>query len=330
MENFEMADLYLRQRKLESIFELLGAEENDITYSIGWALAHSPGLLRRVVRHLFPGTSTAEASEIKLQEHKRGGGITDIEILGPNIHAINEAKRGWNLPTKEQLMKYAKRLKKSKRTHRVMAAMSECSHEYAEPRLPKHVLGFPVHYLNWTDVDRLARLTRLSKGAHAEKRLLAQLQTYIRKIVNMQKQESNMVYVVSVKRGRPRWSKLSWQEIITDKHRYFHPCGVDGYPKEPPNYIGFRYDGQLQSIHHIDKWKLVDEIHTEIPEIKPGKWSPPLYFLYTLGKPIKPSKVVRSGKIHNSRFRVMLDLLLTSKTILEAKRLTDKRMAKQD
>jgi hypothetical protein len=322
-----MADLYLRHRKLESIFELLGAKENDITFSIGWALAHSPGFLRRVVRSLFSVTSTEEVTEVKLQEHKRGGGVTDIEIVGPNIHAIIEAKRGWNLPTKKQLIRYAGRLKKSRRNYRVMAAMSECSHEYSKPRLPGRVGGFPVRYLNWTDVHRLARLGR---GSHAEKRLLVQLQTYIRKIVHMQTQESNMVFVVSVAAGRPLWSKVSWEEIVTKKHRYFHPCGGNGWPKEPPNYIGFRYKGQLQSIHHVDKCKVVDEMHTDIPEIRPGKWSPPLYFLYTLGKPIKPLKTVKSGNIRNRRLRAMLDLLLTCKSILEAERLTNKRMAKED
>jgi 3-methyladenine DNA glycosylase AlkD len=34
-----MPDLFLHARKLESVFELLGAKENDITYSIGWALS---------------------------------------------------------------------------------------------------------------------------------------------------------------------------------------------------------------------------------------------------------------------------------------------------
>ncbi len=90
----------------------------------------------------------------------------------------------------------------------------------------------------------------------------------------------------------------------------------------------FSCNGQLQSIHHVDKWKVVDEMHTDIPEIKPGKWSPPLFFLYTLGKPIKPLKVVKSGNIRNRRVRAMLDLLLTCKTISSAKRRTDKRIAK--
>jgi hypothetical protein len=118
---------------------LLGAEENDITYSVGWALAHSPGLLGGIVRSLFPDALTKDATEIKLQEHKRGGGISDIQILGPSVHAIIEAKRGWTLPTEAPLMKYANRLKKSPQDYRVMAAKSECSHEYAGPRLPKRV-----------------------------------------------------------------------------------------------------------------------------------------------------------------------------------------------
>ena len=41
-----LSDLSLHGRKLESIFELLGSAEDDITYSLGWVLAHSPNLLR--------------------------------------------------------------------------------------------------------------------------------------------------------------------------------------------------------------------------------------------------------------------------------------------
>ena len=41
MENRDMADLSLHNRELNSVFELLGTKENDITYSVGWALAHS-------------------------------------------------------------------------------------------------------------------------------------------------------------------------------------------------------------------------------------------------------------------------------------------------
>jgi len=42
-----MAELYLHQRQVQSVFNLLGEKENDITFSLGWALSRSPRFLCR-------------------------------------------------------------------------------------------------------------------------------------------------------------------------------------------------------------------------------------------------------------------------------------------
>jgi hypothetical protein len=62
--------------------------------------------------------------------------------------------------------------------------------------------------------------------------------------MTIQNQTSNTVYVVSLGAERTSWSgSLTPIEIVTVKDRYFHPIG-DGYPKEPPNYLGFRWHGR--------------------------------------------------------------------------------------
>jgi hypothetical protein len=43
-----MTVLFLHGRKIETIFDLLGREENDMTYALGWALAESPQFLRQL------------------------------------------------------------------------------------------------------------------------------------------------------------------------------------------------------------------------------------------------------------------------------------------
>lgn len=179
----------------------------------------------------------------------------------------------------------------------------------------RHIDGVPVVHFGWRELTRLAHAKH---GTHAEKRLLAQLRAFFERIVKMQNQESNLVYVVSLGGGTPKWSTLSWIEIVNDRRRYFHHVGRKGWPKEPPNYIAFRYGGQLQSIHHIEAWKVVTDIHAEMPELTPGRWEP--HFLYTLGPAIVPPRVVKTGNIYpNGRVWAMLDLLLTSKTIAEAR-----------
>ncbi len=203
--------------------------------------------------------------------------------------------------------------------------MSECSSEYAKLQLKERVNGMQITHIGWRDIQQMAR--RCS-GTHAEKRLLDELRIYLERIVKVQDQQSNLVYVVSLGMDTPKWSTLSWKKIV-EEGRYFHPVGTKGWPKEPPNYIGFRYDGRLQSIHHVDEAKITTDVHAEMPELTPGPW--PSHFIYTLGPPIRPDKVVKSGKVYRSaRVWAMLDLLLTCDSISEAAEQTKQRRAGTD
>lgn len=323
-----MAELHLHGRPISSIFELLGANENDITYSLGWALANSPSLTRAVLEQALGSGAKHGTDEIRLQERVPDSGITDILILGPTVRAIVEAKRGWQLPSVDQLALYVPRFREDERSHQVLLTMSEASREFAALHLPQAVDGVSVAHLAWKDI---IRLSRQPNAGHAEKRLLAELCTYLARIVSMQNQESNLVYVVSLGRGGPEWSSLSWIDIVEREGRYFHPVGPSGgWPKEPPNYLGFRYSGRLQRIHHVEEWKVVQDLHREIRGMKQKKLPRPL-FLYTLGPAITPDREVRTGNIYpNGRVWAMLDLLLTSETISEARDQTRARRQQDD
>ncbi len=313
-------EITLHGRSISSIFELLGSKENDITCSLGWAFSQCLSFREIFLRTLFPGKRSADVESVLLQEYEPGSGITDIELRGPDTHVIIEAKRGWVLPSVSQLKQYSLRLQSPLR-RRMLVTMSECSADYARLHLRAEVGGIAVRHLGWNDVRRLADR---SDGTHAEKRLLKQFRTYLERIVKMQKQDSNMVYVVSLAAGTPEWSTISWRDFITKKKIYFHPVG-GGWPKEPPNYLAFRFSGQLQSIHHVEGWKIVTKMQDEIPEIDDWGDEGP-YFVYRLGSPIRPHRTVKSGPIWNCRVWAMLDLLLTSKTISKASKVTKKRL----
>ena len=108
--------------------------------------------------------------------------------------------------------------------------------------------------------------------------------------------------------------------------KYFHPLGGNGWPKEPPNYIAFRYYGQLQSIHHIEDYVVTKNLHDEIPEM-PVSDGTVDFFVYKLGPAIVPTKVVKTGNIYASgRKWAMLDTLLTADTIAEACNISKARM----
>lgn len=88
--------------------------------------------------------------------------------------------------------------------------------------------------------------------------------------------------------------------------------------------MGFRYDGKLQSIHHVEDYEIVDDLTTKIAEMYPDPRPP--HFLYTLGPAIRPAKEVKTGPIHGkSRLKCMLDTLLTSDTVAEAHAITKER-----
>lgn len=324
-----MAELYLHKHQVESVFQLLGYQENDISRAVAHALARCPFFLRKFLARAIHWTGNIDNVVIRLQHHEPAGGFTDIEIEAPGqFYIIVEAKRGWILPTRGQVEKYVgrKSFKNSRAPIRHLVILSECSQEYAGLFLEPHaVSGIPIEPLSYRGVVTLARAAR-QRGSYAERHLLDELLTYLRGVMTMQQIDSNWVYVVALAQGKPKGWGISWIDIIKIKHRYFHPVGGGrgGWPKEPPNYIAFRYYGKLQSIHHIEEYEVFTNPHEKIPEIPEEKWGP--HFLYRLGPAFGPSREVRTGNIYRSgRVWCMLDTLFTCDTISAARDLSQKR-----
>jgi hypothetical protein len=311
---------------MKSVFQLLGEHENDISYSVAWGLTQCPSFLKVFLQSVLQWNGNVDEVEIRMQEYEKGKGFTDIEIeLTQKFHLIIEAKRGWNLPGIAQLLKYATRTSflQSPCPDKRLIVLSECSKDYAKHRVPDQVNGFPVEVLSWKDYYQFSKLAHAS-GTHAEKRLLQELNVYLGSLMTMQKQDSNMVYVVSIGGGSPEGWTISWRDIINKKMRYFHPVGGNGWVKEPPNYIAFRYDGKLQSIHHIEGYEVATNMSKVFPEAKDEEWEPS--FVYHLGAPFAPNKVVKTGNVYpNGRVWCMLDTLFTCSTISEARDLTKSR-----
>ena len=146
----------------------------------------------------------------------------------------------------------------------------------------------------------------------------------------MRDTNTNSVHVVSL--SRRVWE--GWPPDLSpvdevERHRIYHyPTRGGNYPKIVPNYMGFRYDGRLQSIHHVDSYEVVDSPHGLLPGAPDVRWDEPAYFL-RLGPPFRPNHEVRTG---TGNFRAAplsadLDLLLTCSTISEARDATKARRA---
>ncbi len=332
-----MTQLFLNKEKIDSVFQLLGTKEDDITYSIGYALSNSLEFLTSFVLSIYDKAIINDSLKITLQKSESGNGRTDIEIEAENFHFILEAKRGYWLPDVQQLFRYSLRFRSSPRKLCKIIVLTECFPDFAKKILPKTVNNYPVDYRSWRQIYEL---TQNLKAVKKKQIFVSELKKYLGGIISMQKQESNLVYVVSLSKNT-FVKDLSFIDVVKDKNIYFHPLGGKaGWPTEPPNYIGFRYNGKLQSIRHIEEYAITDIPHikeyaiTDTPDDRSifskkinNNTMNDLHYLYWLGNPIKPLQEVKTGKIWPSgRVWASLDLLLTSHTIFEARDKTKVRM----
>ena len=317
-------------RTVATVFDLLGDDENDMSAAFGYALSQSAEFTVAMLRRVMPScdvSATVARSDatIALQSGRVGHGITDVEVLvSGSAYVIFEAKRGAWMPSETQLAQYATVLAKHPLPHRALATLTSVAPALVHAHhLPTEMFGVPVVHCTWREVAALARSVRGRKG-HTVRRELDRFVDYLERILGMDSRYSNMVYVVSLGDGKPTGWTLGWRDIVNKAGRYFYPA-AKGWPAEPPNYIAFRYDGRLQSIHHVDATATLSNFHDVFPEA-PNETVAPHYCL-TLGPAIRPKDVVKNGpRIHmQNRCWCMLDTLLTAPTVSDALTETERR-----
>lgn len=334
MPSEPVTELTLHGRAVRTVFDLLGAREDDITYSLGWGLSRSEALTRAMLSEAF-GADAPQGPliAIRLQESEAGTGRTDIEVEAEHQHLVIEAKRGWTLPSPSQIAQYADRLLARDERERHIAVVAECASDYPPvAALLGTGYGVPVSYVPWARVVEMVQATARATRAQAERRLLAELHRYLLGVMTMQDVRSNMVYVVSLSTKEiAGTSGLSTVEVLERLGRYFCPVGganPGGWPKEPPNYLGFRYHGRLQAIHHVDGYAVRLAPWERVPELA-GRVEVPEHdqFDFELGPAIHPGRPVRTGNLYRAqRVWCALDLLLTAETIREARDKTQERL----
>jgi len=315
---------------VRTVFDLLGDKEDDATYSLGWALAQSERLGRALLQQAYGTLTPDERVEgVRLQQSVPGAGRTDIEVETHERHLILEAKRGWELPGVAQLTQYARRFETGRAP--LLLVVAECSSAYAAARLPPAVDDVGIRYLPWQAVAATAAGIAAQPGTpHAEKRLLREFVRYLKGLITMHDPRSNMVYVVSLGTDDLFGAGISFADIVVRHDRYFHPVGGGrgGWPRTPPNYLGFRFDGRLQQIRHVERVEVLDAPWDLLPELA-GRtdWERAPHFSYELGPAIEPPHAVRTGKMWpNGRCWAAIDLLLTSATVAEARDRTTVRL----
>lgn len=295
-----------------------------MTYALGFVASRSTAFAQALAKAVG-GSPSGSEGVVRLQEVE-GGGRTDVELRWPNtFHGVFEAKRGPHLPTVAQLKKYAPKLAAADARTKVLVAVTNATQAYAERALPKDLEGVPVRHLSWRRIRDLARQVRPDEN-NRNKHLLNEFDAYLTEILGMENTCSNMVYVVSL--GSSGVWGLDFKEVVTKRQRYFYPT-KGHWPSSPPNHIAFRYDGRLQSIHHVDDYEVFANPRDVFPDASSGQIAP--HYLLKLGPSIQPPHEVRTGdKIKRSmRVWAMLDLLLTCSTITEARDKTKARLGRE-
>ena len=324
--------LIIRRKEENNVFSLLGHSENNATYALGWTLSQCPSLLDAFVKKLT-GKSPSEYGEpvVSLQKYdEKHGGFTDVEIqYGDELHIVVEAKKHCFLPDEAQLEQYKRRLDETKKEHpsaRVcLATVSAMRSDHAAIGFDKMKLSPKPRHVSWDEIRRMSAQARQKTRSNESKRWLDRLNNYLEEFAMTKDLKACMVFVVSLNRDPVRsGGNHTYVDVVEKDGRYFHPVGGQGWPRYPVSLIGFRYDKHLRSVHQV----LGYEIVSNIAKIN-SKWPPTdkPFFVYTLGKPMRPQSTMRSG-IRGSRHAYCdIDTLLSGayKTVRQAELETKKR-----
>ena len=318
--------LTIRNETPTNIFQLNGSDEDSATYAIGWVLEKSPRFRDAVIEAVFGERLEIDNAVISLQQHGADGGYTDIEVqAGRRFHVIFEAKRWWELPGLDQLSRYQPRLGARDARLQRLVSVSAADKAYASRKLPEQLDCVPVSHLSWRDFLKLAQKAHTQASEYEEKLWLRQLAEHLGEYVSMGRQTDNQVYVVSLSREPMVGGQdHTWIDVVEKDSRYFHPFG-NTWPVQPPNYVGFRYHGKLQSVHHVDRFEVVENL-ADCNPLWPDTNSD--HFVYCLGPAMSPAKEIRTGRIfRNGRVWCAIDTLLSGafETISDARDETQRR-----
>lgn len=247
-------------------------------------------------------------------------GRTDLELEFPNGLVVVEAKRGWRLPERAQLSRYASRVRQHSGAG-ALVTLSNSSERWARRVLPTHVMGVPVRHLQWVAVRaQLDVCRRAARGT--ERHWLEQLALYLRKVTPVADPSRMWTYCVTL--SNRLYGPSTHRRLLLTEGIYFHPFGWGhGWPKDPPNFMAFRWGSRVQRVHRVADAEVVPDLRHRSRAMPKGKPNEPL-LLYTLAPPLRFDPLPTGRTYRASRMWVLLDQLFTCATLAEAKAESDR------
>lgn len=316
-----MTELTRHSTAVPSVYTLIGTLENDLTAALGYTLTRSPTLRDTILRRVWPTTTPPPTDDATLAlEVRDAEGRTDLEMRLPGALVIFEAKRGWLVPTANQLAKYAGRIAEHPNGG-LLVTLSQASTDLAiAAGLPASIDAIPVVHLPWTAaLDDITTARRMCRGT--ERVWLDELHAYLKEVIRMRKPEDCKTYCVVLNQAKPGdGGERTFLEYVTDEHCYFHPYGAgNGWPTEPPNFMAFRWDGHVHRIHRVTHAEVIPSLLHRFPDVPATEVTTSQHALYTLGPRIPPFDPIPTGKNYRAaRLWVLLDQLQTAPTLADA------------
>jgi len=165
-----------RPTSCRSVFRLIGNNEDALTYSLGYLLAHDKRLCSDILKYKNTFKKKNEITwdmllkgySIHLQEiTERKGGRRDIVIDFPRLRAVIEAKIGGAIPGKEQIRKYMDEFTNHAQDHKVIIALvrDSVSTERVSEDLSQECAdnGITFYSLHWCEIIELVQKCSRSK-----------------------------------------------------------------------------------------------------------------------------------------------------------------------
>jgi len=328
MDTINGLPLFLHGKQIFSEYQLIGSDENALTFALGHCLSRDRKFLSAFLKRCqFKGV-TSDA-EIHLQKKERDLGIVDLEIIiHDRLQLIAEAKVGGGYPAVDQIRKYIKRLNRGIESKVIV--LTKATDEKTKSSL-KHQFGKHIGFLTWSDILKLSKkLAQQAEQDHSTFNLRT-FSAFMKEVYNMTINAEEEVWIVPLS---TKWKAKSADISVADFHEQNHFWVMGDWKTRRSIYMGFRYNGYLKSIGRIigiDRGLKSSKIVPKFPKISrefwPEKNGP--FDVVRLDKLIPFPKKLRSGNIHNKHIYCDFDLLLTSDSILEAEsRMIERRARK--
>lgn len=158
---------------------------------------------------------------------------------------------------------------------------------------------------------------------------LDELGAYLKGVIRLRDIADSKTYCVALNKQETGGKRnLTFIEWVTDALTYYHPYGVHGWPKEPPNFMAFRWDSAVRRIHRVVHADVVPPLLDRYPDLPSNEYTERPHAIYKLSRRrLPPLEPIPTGAPYRAnRLWVLLDQLRTADTLADAVKSSRKLM----